>query len=683
MAVLDKINIIDTSIDSMKEALSLPSSASLEEVVAAIGQGSIQEPTNIYRVTSEEEKNSLTGMVEDDICIVYADEKIRSDGTTPLPYTVLYFPETIDIQDVYGRISSEESCGMGVGGLTANKVMFKVGPSYFTVTEVSSSEVIANYTSSDGRVYTRTTERTTYDAGINLRPGFLAHLDMPLYYFIYMQNMTFGLYQYKENQWEYLTIGVDPNLDTILDSTTVYTDNGFVSGTRSEQDYRKDNVYYQYEEPENKTGLWVQSAEGSEPQTTRHLLHITTSELDDINKATRIENFVQGGTLALDGASPAYRTCPVMHINFLGKDFNGYIIGDYIYAFPYANGSACYKIHLGTGAYESIANFPFEDNTRAYYAGHYHKEKIMLVSVRDSSTERTLVTYDIASNSWTTMELTASAFEFDITQVGVYFVGDYIFYYATENGSGSTLKTCYRASLADPLTAVYLDLPEDTYGRLWKGNMTTDYHVDSRDRLWCYGVCYDGYSLERLTPGTGTTGMGWTSTSNKIVGTIEENNTITFFMEYNRDFTVICVSYNMDTLSVINSGTVTVRPESMPTAIASSSNKSGPIYMICALHNRDLVWIGGQIWNSSNTPVYDKYYISFDSLEFIPRQSALVIQTQPLNMSKIVCEIAKDTKISVKDVCEVTVLTSSSTLTKLENVYLGDGSQWHQLNRGE
>lgn len=670
MAVLDKINIIDTSIDMMKEALSLPSSSSLEEVVASITNGGANEPTNIYRVESEEEKSSLTGMVEDDICIVYSNEKVRSNGTTPLPYTVLYFPETIDIQDVYGRVSSESSCGMGSGGLGANKVTLKLGPSYFTVTEVSTSNILANYTSEDGRTYTRTTDLSIYDAGINLKPGLLQNLRSPLYYFIYMQNMAFGLYQYKNNQWQFLDIGVNPNLYDVLDTVTIYTSEGFQTGTRNEKDYRQDYIYIQAEEPEDKKGIWITLTEGGTYPTDPYqaVPYITTSDLASLNRSKFTANALSRG-IRTSSTTKVYKdNSTSFELNFASPNGSSYnykdalVANDVMYAiFPRktstttaGNDAYGYSLNFKTGEITQITSHPLYSRITSSTGSLTFKideDNLMQRLVLDDDTDNYyIVKYNISSNTWTYETLLKTT----ENTTSWYKAGNYMFFYNT------TSKKCYKAPLSDLTSIEELNLPEDTYSTLWT-NGGNYYYTDSRGRIWSQGICYDGTTLERISPA----GAVKIFTSSDYLTAPYEIDNILYLMSIDdRSYAITYHAYDMDTCVRITNGIVSCNPD-QEFSYGVTSLKIGQL-----LSDGTVCWCGGTAY--SNSWYYesrDKQEINIRDIEFIPNSSTLRVQTGPLLLDNTRCEIAKSVYINVKNI----------TYSNLDKAYIGNGSKWNQI----
>lgn len=696
MAILDKINIIDNSIDMMKEALSLPSSSSLDEVVAAIGQGSTTGPTNIYRAETEEDKDAIVDMVEGDICVVYGNKQIRSNGSTPLPYTLLYFPETIDIQDVYGRVSSEESCGMGAGGLTANKVMFKVGPSYFTVTEVSSSEVIANYTSSDGRVYTRTTERTTYDAGINLKPGLFGHLEMPLYFFIYMQTDAFGLYQYNSNKWEYLNIKVDPDLHDIMDTVTIYTNNGYQTGTRNEKEYRQDYVYVQENEPEEKTGLWVTYPADNKYYDTapyRRLTFLTGQDLNTINKAQVQTNFYSttikkpysdvynrfwgaSTKIAIDwnqSASTYSSNTAYRHV--------GFVLGNKLYTFPVSTttDNKVKSLDIETGECNTALSdaVPFTTTNAASAYFYTRDEYVWAIFPENSTSNYTVAKYNYVENTWTTVATIPKEnfnyIENYTTNYTRFVVGNYVYHYSYDD------KKCYRNTLDDFNTLTEINLPTDFSSNITK-ELLKSYYVDSNNQMWCGTLCFDGETLELLSPVSKITKNSYGKDEFSRIddgapaGVFEDhdNETITFVYAATDTLIYRFLTYNTTTKELISN---------------YRSRSTGNIdldrdrMVVCMDTEGNIVWNGGTTYSSSYSFHKDKQTLSHSNMLNAPMVyggegvRSIVIQADPEKSEhNHKCEIAKGIYVYIKNVDD-----GDYTVRPIEHYYIGNGSKWNQI----
>ena len=694
MAILDKINIIDNSIETMKEALSLPSSTPLEEVEAVISQGSIAGPTNVYRVETEEDRDAIVDMVEGDVCVVYGNKQVRSNGSTPLPYTILYFPETIDIQDVYGRVSSETSCNMGSGGLNANKVTFKVGPEYFTVTEIASSDIIANYTSADGRTYTRTTERTTYDAGINLKPGLLQNLRSPLYYFIYMQTDAFGLYQYNSNKWEYLNIKVDPDLHDIMDTVTIYTNNGYQTGTRNENEYRQDYIYVQENEPEEKTGLWVTYPEDNKYYDTapyRRLTFLTGRDLNTINKAQVQTNFYS--TTIKDPYNNVYN-------RFCGKaakiaiDWNqsastyssntsyrhvGFVLGNKLYTFPVSTtvDTKVRSLDIETGECNAAVSevMPFTTTNAEFSYFYTGDEHVWAIFPENSSANYTVAKYNYVENIWTTVATIPKEnfnhIENYTSNYARFVVGNYVYHYSY------TDKKCYRNTLDDFNALTEINLPTDFSSNITK-DLIKSYYVDSNNQIWCGTLCFDGETLELLSPtNTIKKNSSGRDEFSRVddgypVGVLEDgdNETITFVYAKVSDPIYRFLTYNTTTKEMISN---------------YRSRMSGNIDRDRAVVFMDMegniIWNGGTTYSSAYSFHKDKVTLSYSNMLNAPMVyggegvRSIIIQADPEKSEhNHRCEIAKGMYVYIKNVDD-----GDYTARPIEHYYIGNGSKWNQI----
>lgn len=696
MAILDKISIIDNSIETMKEALSLPSSTPLEEVEAVISQGSITGPTNIYRAETEEDKDAIVDMVEGDICVVYGKKQVRSNGTSPLPYPILYFPETIDIRDVYGRVSSESSCSMGLGGLAGNKVKFAVGPTYYTVTEISTSNIIANYVSEDGTTYTRITEAETYDAGVNLKTGLMQYLRSPLYYFIYTQTDAFGLYQYNSNKWEYLNIKVDPDLHDIMDTVTIYTNNGYQKGTRNENEYRQDYIYVQENEPEEKTGLWVTYPEDNKYYDTapyRRLTFLTGRDLDTINKAQVQTNFYTttvkipstdvynrfwgtGAKIAVDWnqtASTYTSNAAYRHV--------GFVLGDKLYTFPVSTttDNKVRSLDIETGECNAAVSevMPFT-TTNAEYSYFYTKDEyVWAIFPTNSTVNYTVAKYNYVENIWTTV---ATIPKENFNHIENYeanymrfVVGNYVYHYSY------TDKKCYRNTLDDFNTLTEINLPTD-----FSSNITTDllksYYIDSNNQIWCATLCFDGETLELLSPSSTIKKNSYgTNEFSRLddgypVGVFEDgdNETITFVYADVSDPIYRFLTYNTTTKEMISN---------YRSRISRNIVLDRDRAVVFMDMEGNITWNGGTTYSSAYSFHKDKVTLSYSDMLNAPMvyggegvRSIIIQADSEKSEHSYRCEIAKGIYVYIKNVDD-----GDYTVRPIEHYYIGNGSKWNQI----
>lgn len=231
MAVLDKINIIDNSIDQMKKVLSLPSSASLEEVVAAIGQGgSPTGPTNIYRVETEEDRDAIVGMVEGDICVVQKNTIANITATTEFQTAIC--PATVVLPAAF-----EGYADLRFSAVDPEQMFDcwgQLDSSYFMMDCYSEAgSVRIEYTSNDGITYTR-----EYPSEDNIDFGTPIVYARPdswndvIGYFLQAGSISFGgIFTYSGGVWDYSKIGVSLTPDLLYVDKKAYTDAGEITGT--------------------------------------------------------------------------------------------------------------------------------------------------------------------------------------------------------------------------------------------------------------------------------------------------------------------------------------------------------------------------------------------------------------------------------------------------------------------
>lgn len=710
MAVLDKINIIDTSIDMMKEALSLPSSSSLEEVVASITNGGTNEPTNIYRVEFEEDKNALTEMVEDDICVVYRNGVYPISVTTGIP-TTWYFPEQVTLE----TNNNSATLKLGVNVLLA-KVYMRLYPDRCTIHAGSSSSgtIVAEYRSEDGGyVYTRVSELDMYEfGGTSFRPtsGQSLTLDSPLMPFICTHDFAFGIYQYLQNNWEYLEIGSNPDLSTIINTTEVYTDNGYQKGTRKEVDYRADYIDWSTAVPDINKGLWVDTGSTTIPAEP-YTVHLTSTPLDQFNRMVRTPNGISYSGLAAYkwSSSSSYKKDPCHKVRMVGNGVNDFInhfgiqIDDKVYLIPEQGSSSStgdYLIDLGTGTISKTGfSYPYGpaaygNGIKAFYAID-NNTKILICSDHNYWCPDI---YDIATSTWTKKIVSyenvvdSDGNVVDITLCDWYVVGDYIYLYYSPTGSTEedvAARKCYRMSVQSVLdipsltettkakfTLEKIELDSVIYDNLWRKEK--DYIVDSRGNVWNYGICYNGLTLERMTPGTGVGSSEFLDRA--LTGFYEKNNKMYFIFTNANSFSLTCMGIDLTTYEEIRYQLVIV-PDSL-----STSRGVVPSGMLHPAVNGKLTWYGGYSYNSTTSSeegVSDKYSVHFDDLELICRPAnttVLIVQTSTDTQNTNRCEIADGIYTPIQDIMMLN--QGGTAYVHTTNIYISSGVDWKKI-KGE
>ena len=185
----------------------------------------------IYRVETIEERDSLQ-VNDGDICLVYKNvsNPIISDSTSPINITsdTVYFPERVTFDN---PITNSSSIYMrDISSSTMIDCYLNSSSASIRVDDHNSGIWLdISYSTTDSKTYIR--EEQVESSRIT-----------PSYYEVYMfnencakfllcNNVDFSIYEYKNNNWSYLNIGIpDSVLKNVYDAS-IYTNNGYVQGS--------------------------------------------------------------------------------------------------------------------------------------------------------------------------------------------------------------------------------------------------------------------------------------------------------------------------------------------------------------------------------------------------------------------------------------------------------------------
>ena len=207
-------------------------SANLADTIDSITGGST--PTDIYRVNSIAERDALTGLNANDLCVVFEPGLVKFNGTYPNIGNMQKewsFPSTIVLNTAVSSSSSARlSCGT-----TANTIWLSLSSTEFTVKQgrtSSAGTTRASYTSSDGLTYTRTSQDSTYT--FSTTPSYYSSSTAPndtMKNFILFSDIIFnGIYTYNGTSWAYTDIAIPTKASNVLDGYNAYTNSGIIQG---------------------------------------------------------------------------------------------------------------------------------------------------------------------------------------------------------------------------------------------------------------------------------------------------------------------------------------------------------------------------------------------------------------------------------------------------------------------
>ena len=240
---------IKNAIDDIRDTLEMPED-SIEDIASTvvkppIGTININEngivdvssyinadinvKTNIYKVSSTEEMNALE-VEEGDICLIH------DFGIYPVTQNATF--DTIRLYKSFTLSSAVSGSKMisfrrGNQSSSYDLEVTLTNSNCRIRTMVGLPRININYTKTNG-VYTTTSITDDYrDISLGANYSYRSGWDDLIREIIQAPILIFdGLYQYKNQQWDYLNIGITPNLYNILDTTTVYSNNGIQVGLK-------------------------------------------------------------------------------------------------------------------------------------------------------------------------------------------------------------------------------------------------------------------------------------------------------------------------------------------------------------------------------------------------------------------------------------------------------------------
>lgn len=251
MAISHLLEALTDDLNTTVSALNLPEGTNYSTIARMARNGEITTgggSTDIYKVASIAERDALTGINEDDICVVCSSSSSSWQSDTEA--SVITFPKTV----VSGYMPAEGSVLDTNGNWIGN---FSLDESFFTLH--SSNELFdldVTYESYDGETYNRTILHATDSSDESIVDGDtvtlpinikLSDFEDAVGYFMQIEVKTFGgIFTYKNNNWENSYVDVDIATDGVINGLKVYTNNGFITGTLGAtilQTFNDNNAY--------------------------------------------------------------------------------------------------------------------------------------------------------------------------------------------------------------------------------------------------------------------------------------------------------------------------------------------------------------------------------------------------------------------------------------------------------
>lgn len=267
-------------------------------VVVNVPSGGTPVKSNVYRVPTIEARDAITDMVEGDVCVVY--ESNISNVTVDSRFQTAIFPEVVvldtaitDFVEVRYRAVDESIMFDCWGSLDSSRFNMDC--------RMDGNSIRIEYTSEDGITYTRTdTTGNPVDFGTEIKYDRPERWNDAIGKFIQASSINFeGLFQYKDNHWNYANINIPTTADYIYKDCKAYTNNGTVIGTLvSEPSITLDDMnakvyselsmlYNNFDEiiaPENSSNLYSDSSIYMIPSKINGKSLLNTSNVTNMNR---------------------------------------------------------------------------------------------------------------------------------------------------------------------------------------------------------------------------------------------------------------------------------------------------------------------------------------------------------------------------------------------------------------
>ena len=219
-----KLDRIEKAVDRIRVKVKKPTEA-IEEVATAVEEmGAGTGEQDIYKVASVEERDTIQAK-ENDMCVIYGAKEFNYEGSQTS--NILLLPGTIVVEN---PITANATTYLYYGSTNQERLMFQLSATYYRIRDYKTMTYLAQYTSTDGKTYTKTSgeEQVVYESDFRPYTSFNASLTP----FIFMKGVAFdGMFTYKNATWVNTDIGISTDEYQILPNYKAYTNAGVITGS--------------------------------------------------------------------------------------------------------------------------------------------------------------------------------------------------------------------------------------------------------------------------------------------------------------------------------------------------------------------------------------------------------------------------------------------------------------------
>ena len=401
-----KVNKVTSEIDSNIIPENIKKDVSILGVLGELEES--KGDTDIYKVSTIEEMNSLENIKEGDICLVY------SGGIYPISadsiFNSLTYNNTVVLNSAVTEFYNcrftleDESQGNIFGDGNAFLDMSSFNASFFIDDGGNFTDINIRYMSNDGITYTldEYSTKSPADLKYNFKIQDKDRFNDIFGKFLSAEDVSFsGIYQYvldkdtNELSWKYLNIKTTGTSTNVFNPATFYTSNGMVTSEINRGDFRQSNIFIQSDEPETKDGLWIKliSKDGEEYNkvfNSSDIIGLISGPVDnDINMFTKedfpISIYVNSSA---NNLYQSYNCCVaevLYSYNNSNKYYNAYMLfrNGFIYLFSYQEGKI-QRINIESNEIEEIYKLTAHSDASYQYNSHFNYNGVDTVYIQPS-----------------------------------------------------------------------------------------------------------------------------------------------------------------------------------------------------------------------------------------------------------------------------------------------------------
>lgn len=419
--------------DAIRAKLHTQSGIAPENFATEISKISGEATTNIYQVSTLDERNKLNAK-SGNICLVHSIQESEISENSVFNTFTFKNSFTIDtaIQDsvrVRFRNNDDAMCELNIEYYDS-----RLNIQIFADIDGDFKDTDIEYTSQDGLTFNLEMARgDLIDGNIVNLPVKVSYedegrlIDQNIFKFGTIKELYFpGIYKYDGTNWNYLDIGITTPQDDIFANKKAYTSSGIVQGTFDRSRYKNTNIYYGTGAPDitptSKGALYLQVKQNAHVDAGKNNGSINFISKKDTNyniieeetlsyyiyDLTKYKNKVYGFYKNTDTDRYIYefnldtiQFRQIYHFTYDDYENSRIIVTDENTAFLFMYDNSILKLDLTT---LSTSRLDIPENYKNSHGSaliHYKKENQLITLTASSTYNHYYIhRYDLTNNTW-------------------------------------------------------------------------------------------------------------------------------------------------------------------------------------------------------------------------------------------------------------------------------------------